>query len=187
MASRPIRVTIVRFAWRIAAGRAFALQQNERGRGIVSAGGRALRISDGPRRLSVPPFAAYRPQARPPTHAGVSACDALALSGHGSCGSPFLCMQSQLAESGGVPAVNPFAGRSGGSAGLFRSLPSLLLRGGNLTLTHTGTPAKTYRPPAFRKGSRSPQFSQRQQAVALENRFPRARMAAASADASCRP
>jgi len=95
MASRPIRVTIVRFAWRIAAGRAFALQQNERGRGIVSAGGRALRISDGPRRLSVPPFAAYRPQARPPTHAGVSACDALALSGHGSCGSPFLCWQSQ--------------------------------------------------------------------------------------------
>lgn len=187
MASRPIRVTIIRFAWRIAAGRAFALQQNERGRGIVSAGGRALRISDAPRRLSVPPFAAYRPQARPPTHAGVSACDALALSGHGSCGSPFLCMQSQLAESGGVPAVNPFAGRSGGSAGLFRSLPSLLLRGGNLTLTHTGTPAKTYRPPAFRKGSRSPQFSQRQQAVALENRFPRARMAAASADASCRP
>ena len=117
MASRPIRVTIVRFAWRIAAGRAFALQQNERGRGLVSAGGRALRISDGPRRLSVPPFAAYRPQARPPTDAGVSACDALALSGHGSCGSPFLCWRSQLAESGGVPAVNPFAGRSGGSAG----------------------------------------------------------------------
>ena len=78
---------------------------------------------------------------RSPSHAPCGATTGLAAAEKG-----------RGTETGGVPAVNP-------SAADPRRADRVRAGGGNLSPTHTGTPAETYRRPTLSQGSRSPQFS----------------------------
>jgi hypothetical protein len=59
---------------------------------------------------------------------------------------------------GVFPLLTRSPGREGGPAGWPVCLPSLVLRGGNVSSTHTGTPAETYQSSALVKDRGPPNF-----------------------------